>query len=451
MYRLFERGWNRTCEGPSRRELLQVGAVGSLGLSLADLFNARQAHAAQPSPLSPQRADRDLNCIFLFLWGGPPQHELWDPKPDAPADIRGPVKPIETNVPGIQVGELLPRMARIADRYVIVRSAHHDNDVHGNGAHYNQTGMPKGASTENPNMGAVIGRFKGPRGALPPFTTIGPVLTDAPVLPTGQEGGFLGNSYQPFRILDPTAPVEKQPALSPPPGLVVDRLLRRDQLLRRLDGLQGRAETDATRGMDTAYERAFSLTTSPEAKQAFDLARETAAVRDRYGRTPFGQGCLLARRLVEAGVRYVQVNWADHPINNWGFDNHSDNHGRLKDHQLPVLDQACSALIEDLAQRGLYERTLLIVTGEFGRTPKINSSGGRDHWPHVYSYLIGGAKIAGGRVIGASDAQGGYPASAPVTPEMRAATVFSMMGLDVGVTLRAENLIADARGIPELL
>jgi uncharacterized protein (DUF1501 family) len=154
---------------------------------------------------------------------------------------------------------------------------------------------------------------------------------------------------------------------------------------------------------------------------------------------------------VEAGTRYVQVNWSDMPIENWGFDNHSDNHNRLKDHQLPVLDRACSALIEDLAQRGLSERTLLIVTGEFGRTPKINTSAGRDHWPHVYSYLIGGAGIAGGRVIGASDAQGAYPASTPVTPEMRAATVFSMMGLDVSVKLRADNLIADSRPIPELL
>jgi hypothetical protein len=311
--------------------------------------------------------------------------------------------------------------------------------------------MPKQASFENPNMGAVVSRSLGPRGALPAFTTVGPVMTDNPVLPTGQEGGFLGSSYQPFRILDPQASIEKQPALSPPQGLSVERIERRDQVMRRLDRLQRLTETDAMRGMGTAYERAFSLTTSPQAKQAFDLAREPDRVRDRYGRTPFGQGCLLARRLVEAGTRYVQVNWSDMPIENWGFDNHSDNLARLKGHQLPVLDQACSALIEDLVQRGMSERTLLIVTGEFGRTPKINTSAGRDHWPHVYSYLIGGAGIEGGRVIGASDAQGAYPATMPITPEMRAATVFSMMGLDVSVKLRAENLITDSRHIPELL
>jgi len=445
MYRIFEAGVNRTCQGVSRRELLQVGGVGGLGVSLLDHF---AAPAAAGSLARTAQADA---CIMLFLWGGPPQHETWDPKPDAPSDIRGPVNPIETNVSGIRIGELLPRMANIADRYVIVRSAHHDNDVHGHGAHYNQTGMPKQASFENPNMGAVVSRFLGPRGALPPFTAVGPEMTDSPVLPTGQEGGFIGSSYQPFRILDPQAPLDKQPALSPPPGLTVERVERRDHVLRQIDRLQRMTETDATRGMSTAYERAFSLTTSPQAKQAFDLAREPDAVRDRYGRTPFGQGCLMARRLVEAGTRYVQVNWSDKPIENWGFDNHSDNHNRLKDHQLPVVDQACSALIEDLAQRGLSERTLLIVTGEFGRTPKINTSAGRDHWPHVYSYLIGGAGIEGGRIIGASDAQGAYPASTPVTPEMRAATVFSMMGLDVGVKLRAENLITDSRPIPDLL
>lgn len=441
MYRLFGTGTRRTCQTVSRRELLQVGSVGCMGFSLLDLFRARAANAAP---------DRDLNCIFLFLWGGPPQHELWDPKPDAPSDVAGPVKPIETNVPGIRIGELLPRMARVADRYVIVRSAHHDSDVHGNGAHYNQTGMPKQANLESPNMGAVVGRFKGPRGALPPFVTVGPYMLDAPVPNTGQEGGFLGNSHQPFRIADPLAPVEKQPNLSPPEGMTVDRLLRRDEIHRRLDLLQRRVETDATRGFGTAYERAFTLTTSPGAKSAFNLAREPDSVRDRYGRHRFGQSCLLARRLVEAGVRYVQVNWEEKPVENYGFDNHADNHARLKDHQLPPVDQACSALIEDLVQRGLYERTLLIVTGEFGRTPKINPSGGRDHWPFVYSYLIGGAGIPGGRVIGASDAQGAYPASTPVTPEMRAASVYQMMGLDTTVALRAQGLISDSRGIPEL-
>ncbi|HEU4753300.1 MAG TPA: DUF1501 domain-containing protein, partial [Armatimonadota bacterium] len=240
------------------------------------------------------------------------------------------------------------------------------------------------------------------------------------------------------------------PSLSPPPGLTVDRLTRRKAIQQQLDGLQRRAETDATQGFNTAYERAFALTTSPAAKKAFDLAREPEPLRERYGRHRFGQACLLARRLVEAGVRYVQVNWEEKPIENWGFDNHTENFPRLKDHQLPVLDQACSALIEDLVQRGLYDRTLLIITGEFGRTPKINPSGGRDHWPFVYSYVMGGAGIPGGRVLGASDAQGAYPASTPVTPEMRAASVYRILGLDE-VRLRAEALIADSREIPGLM
>ena len=440
MYRILEPGRGRTCQGVSRRELLQVGSLGGLGLSLADVLQPRPAAAAPP----------EINCIFLFLWGGPPQHELWDPKPEAPSDVAGLVKPIETNVPGIRIGELLPRMAKIADRYVIVRSAHHDTDVHGNGAHYNQTGMPKLPGQESPNMGSVVGKFKRARGALPPFITVGPYMLDAPVPNTGQDGGFLGNSHQPFRILDPLAPLEKQPSLSPATGITVDRLLRRDVIHQQLDRFQRHVETDATRGFGAAYERALTLTTSPQAKEAVDLEREPGAVRDRYGRDRFGQSCLLARRLVEAGVRYVQVNWEEKPIENYGFDNHADNYTRLKDHQLPFVDRACSALIEDLVQRGLYERTLLIVTGEFGRTPKINTSGGRDHWPYVYSYVIGGAGIPGGRVIGASDAEGGYPASAPVTPEMRAASVYSLMGLDTGATLRAANLISDSRGIPGL-
>jgi len=443
MFRINGRGSNQTCQGVSRRELLQVGTIGGLGLSLADLFTPALAQAAAPS-------SKEVNCIFLFLWGGPPQHELWDPKPDAPSDVAGPVKPIETSVSGIRIGEMLPQMAKAAHQYVIVRSAHHDSDVHGNGAHYNQTGMPKNANFENPSMGAVVDRFHGPRGAMPAFVTVGPYMKDMPVPNTGQDGGFLGNSHQPFRILDPLAPLDKQPSLSPAPGITVDRLLRRDQLLTGVDRFQRRVETDAMRGYDTAHARAVSLTTSPSAKAAFDLAKESAKVRERYGPSAFGQGCLLARRLIEGGVRYVQVNWADHPIDNYGFDNHGDNLNRLKV-QLPILDQACSALIGDLVERGLWNNTLLIVTGEFGRTHKINPSAGRDHWPYVYSYLIGGGGIPGGRVIGASDAEGAYPASTPVTPEMRAASVFSLMGLDVNVKLRAENLVADSRGIPGLL
>jgi hypothetical protein len=466
MYRILQPGWNRTCQGITRRELLQVGSISALGLSLPTALRAAEIRDTRygirdeeyPSRIAhhesriPHPASRspELSCIFLFLWGGPPQHELWDPKPDAPSDIAGPVKPIRTSADGIRIGELLPKMAQQAHHYVLVRSAHHDSDVHGNGAHANQTGLPKQPNLENPNMGSVVDRFSQSRGPLPQFVTVGPVLTDAPVLPTGQEGGFLGNAHQPFRITDPLAPVEKQPSLSPPSGITVDRLLRRDALYRGIDRFQRAVETDSTRGYDTAYERALALTTSPSAKEAFDLQREPAPLRERYGKTTFGQGCLLARRLVEAGVRYVQVNWAGHPINDDGFDNHSDNLNRLKDHQLPKLDQALSALIEDLAQRGLYQRTLVIATGEFGRTPKINGSGGRDHWPWVYSFLIGGAGVPGGRAIGASDAQGAYPASTPITPEMRAASVFSLMGLDL-TALRGENILGNSEGIPGLM
>jgi hypothetical protein len=442
MFSIYGPGIRRTCQGIRRRELLQVGSLGCLGLSLADLLS---------TPVLARNPGRtEVNCIFLFLWGGPPQHELWDPKPEAPSNVAGPVKPIETAVSGIRIGSMLPQVARVMRHVVLVRSASHDSDVHGNGAHFNQTGMPKNPAFENPSMGAVVDRFLGPRGAMPAFTTVGPYMVDAPVPNTGQDGGFLGNAHQPFRIQDPLAPIERQPSLSPAPGISVSRLDRREELRGALDRLRGKVETDTTLGYDTAHARAFSLTTSPQARAGFDLEQEPRPMRERYGMDGFGQGCLLARRLIERGCRYVQVNWADHPINNYGFDNHSDNLGRLKV-QLPILDRALSALVEDLVQRGMWANTLLVATGEFGRTPQINASAGRDHWPHVYSYLIGGAGISGGRVIGASDAEGAYPATEPISPTMRAASIFSLMGLDTAVQLRTANVLSDARGIPGLV
>jgi hypothetical protein len=435
-----------TCDGVSRRAFLQIGAAGFLGLTLPGLF------AAQKSLAAGQR-DNERAVILVFLWGGPPHQDTFDMKPDAPQEIRGQFTPIKTNVPGIAICEHLPLLAKIADRYTLIRSATHDQTVHAQASHYTLTGNKIAPGREAPNIAAVVNKFLPPRSALPASFHIGPRMYDTPGNgPIGQDGGFLGNASAPFRIVDALAPVEKLAALTPPNGLTGDRLNLRHELFRVVDGFQRRIESGDTHIYDAAYEKAFTLVTSPEAKRAFDLTQEPAALRERYGMTQFGQGLLLARRLVEAGTRLVQVNWRAHPINDdvdkMGFDNHGDNFNRCK-RQLPELDKSLSALIEDIYRRGLDKKTLVLVTGEFGRTP-VNGAAGRDHWPFVYSFLITGGGIAGGRVIGASDARAAYPVSAPVTPEDTYMELCRFLGMDVSQKLREARIVRDAPGIPGL-
>jgi len=437
----------RTCAGTSRREFLQIGAAGFLGLSLPGFFRAQALGAAEPG--------NDFSTILLFLWGGPPQSDTFDLKPEASNIYRGPFRSVPTQVPGIHICEHLPQLARTQKLYTIVRSAHHRDTEHPRAAHYMMTGNQVIRGREWPNMGATIDRFAGgdrvaagppnPLGAV----VLGPRLRDAPITPTGQDGGFLGNGYSPFRIVDPTQPLERIAALSPPTSLRLGRLARRERLFRTLTEFQRHVESDSTLVLDRAYQRAFTLVTSPRAKAALDLRQEPERVRERYGQHSFGQGALMARRLVEAGVRFVQVNWREHPINDFGFDNHSDNFNRLKDAQLPQIDQTVSALLWDLETRGLLERTMVLMTGEFGRTPRINGSAGRDHWPFCFSYLIAGAGIPGGRVIGRSDEFAAYPVDDPVSPENTVASVYRIMGLDLE-KLRAAGIIQETEGIPRL-
>ena len=273
---------------------------------------------------------------------------------------------------------------------------------------------------------------------------------DQPITPTGQDGGFLGNMYSPFRVADATQPLEKIASMTPPAGVTPQRAARRGRLYRTVQQFQRDVESDETVVLDSAYERAFALATSPRAKAAFDLSREPEAACDAYGRYPFGQGALMARRLVEAGVRFVQVNWREHPIRDYGFDNHGDNFNKLQKHQLPQIDQTVTTLLGDLESRGILEKTLVFVTGEFGRTPKINGSAGRDHWPFCFSYLLAGAGIPGGRVIGASDRLAAYPVLDPVSPQQTAVSVFRRLGLDLD-RLQAERVIEQTDGIPHLL
>lgn len=436
----------QTCDGPSRREFLQIGSAGFLGLTLPGLF-AAQKGMAQGS------VDDEMSIILVFLWGGPPHQDTFDMKPDSPETIRGMFKPIPTNVPGTHICEHLPMLARMADKYTIIRSATHDQSVHAQAAHYTLTGNKVAPGREAPNIGSVINKFMGQRNALPAALHIGPRMYDtAGNGPLGQDGGFLGNASSPFRVLDALQPVDKLAALTPPTGLTGDRLNLRQELYKKVDAFQHKIESGDTRIHDASYEKAFTLVTSPEAKKAFDLTKETVATRERYGMTQFGQGCLMARRLVESGVRFVQVNWRAHPINDdvdkMGFDNHGDNFNRCK-RQLPEMDRSVSALIEDIYQRGMNKKTLVLVTGEFGRTP-VNGSAGRDHWPFVYSYLITGAGIPGGRVIGSSDAQARYPAELPITPEDTYMSVAKILNMDVSARLREARIVRDSPGIPGL-
>ncbi len=435
-----------TCDGPSRREFLQIGSAGFLGMGLAGLLSSQGA-------MADKYIDNEMSIILVFLWGGAPHQDTFDMKPNAPAEVRGQFSPIKTNVPGIQICEHLPMLATMADKYTIIRSATHDQTIHAQGAHYTLTGNKLGPGREGPNMGAVISKFLPQRNALPSAIQIGPRMYDtAGNGPIGQDGGFLGNASSPFRVLNALEPVDKLASLSAPAGLTADRLNLRKALYHKVDTFQKYIESGDTRIHDAAYEKAFSLVTSPEAKKAFNLEKETKATRERYGMTQFGQGCLMARRLIEAKVRFVQVNWRAHPINDdvdkMGFDNHGDNFTRCK-RQLPELDRSVSALIDDVYQRGLNKKTLILVTGEFGRTT-VNGSAGRDHWPFVYSYLITGAGIPGGRVIGSSDEAAKYPSTLPVSPEDTYMSVAKILNMDVSGQLREARILRDSPGIPDL-
>jgi len=444
----IETGVQRTCAGVSRRKLLQAGSISAAGLTLSDLFRPGAANAGV----------RPKSCIFVFLWGGPPQHETFDPKPGAPSDIRGPWGAIPTRTAGLQFNEHLTELAQQSHLFTVIRNMSHSVDAHPDAGAYALTGRIATPSLAYPNLGATVARFAGPRGPLPPFVRSSPDLFDLLAPPKGQDGGFLGNAHAPFAVNDPTLPLEKLASFSPPREVTLGRVQRRHSLLQQLDDACRGIESQATTTADGAYERAFALVTSPTAKEAFDLSREPEAMRDRYGRnkfgtTSFGQSCLMARRLVEAGVRFVQVNWSyDSHYPGWDF--HGGGKERivvLKDDHLPQLSRTLSALISDLNDRGLLDDTLVVAVGEFGRTPRINGGAGRDHWPQVYSALVAGGGVPGGRVMGASDPQGGAPDGNGVSPEMLAASIYRILGLDVTVTLREAGIVRDSSGVPGLM
>jgi uncharacterized protein (DUF1501 family) len=417
------------CDGLTRRDFLHAGALSALGLTLP-AWLAQKARGAT--------ADGDVNCILLFLVGGPSHIDTWDPKPTAPAEVRGPFKPIATRVPGMQITEIFPRMAALADRFSLVRSVYHTaTAVHDTGHQMMQTGRLFSGGIEHPHAGCVLTYLKGARGEMP-----GHVLLPRPIgrtggnLPHGQTAGYLGKPYDPFVLnADPSVPDFKVPDLLPPDYISAVRADRRQRMRAAVEGALGAFENQPqARQLDDNFHLAYRLMSSARAREAFDLHREPAAARDRYGRTRFGQSCLLARRLVERGVRFVTVNMFETVFDEITWDIHGSRPftdiAEMARLVAPNFDRAYSALIEDLCQRGLYSNTVVVAVGEFGRTPKINPAGGRDHHPGVWTIILGGGPIRGGRVVGESDELGYAPRTRPVTPGEVAATLYRALGLD---------------------
>jgi hypothetical protein len=425
----------RLCDGLTRREALRAGGLSALGLSLPELLRGRVA--ASPS----RKAAK--SCIVVFLMGGPPQHSTWDPKPDAPPEVRGEFGPIDTNVPGLRIGSLLPRLARNADKLCLLRAVSTGDNAHSSSGYYMLTGVPHspknvenanpGAPNDWPSIGALVRRLRPDRGGLPSAVRLPMHIfnTDGSVWP-GQDAGFLGRGNDPWLFrCDPAAVNFGVPEFVLSADVPVDRLGERRDLLQRLD--RAIAERGPTREVGPVWKRAYELLSSPQARAAFDLARESAALRERYGTHHFGQSCLLARRLVESGVGLVQVNWfrgPEEPPDNPCWDSHTDETPRLKTVLGPTTDQAVSALLEDLTQRGLLDETLVVCLAEFGRTPKFNGRGGRDHWGHVFSVAMAGGGVKGGQVYGSSDKSGAFPKDGLVTPQDITATILHCLGYE---------------------
>lgn len=419
-----------------RRRLLEVGALGGFGLTLAGLAEARAAGAAA----------KIRSCILIFYYGGPSQFETWDPKPDAPSEVRGEFRPIETAAAGVRISEPLPLTARVMDRVALVRSMHHPMRNHNSAAVEALCGRtPLGGDLELladtsqsfPCYGSVLTWLQRDRVVDLPHVALPHVMYNVVQLP-GQTAGFLGSAFGPYQVeSDPNTPAFNPGQLALPAGLTPARLEARESLLRIVDRQLERSERLVRSGLvSISYEQAFALLRSDRVRRAFDISREPETVRDRYGRNKHGQSVLLARRLVEAGVRFVTVFDGVHNGQDANWDSHEKLFARHRDHLLPPADRAFAALVEDLGQRGLLEETLVVAMGEFGRTPKINASGGRDHWPDCYSVALAGGGVKGGFVYGASDADGAYPAADPVSPGDLAATLFWRFGVDWKTEMR---------------
>jgi hypothetical protein len=426
------------CHGVSRRSFLQIGATALTGMWLPDLLQLEARGAVDND-----RA-QIKNCITIFLVGSPGHLDTWDMKPNAPAEVRGQFRPIATNVPGVQICEHFPLMARRMDKVALIRSLYHRTGAtHENGQRWMMTGHDFNPDSVKPHSGSVISRVFGQKTELPANVILpGPIGNTGAGNFHGQTAGYLGSAHDPFFLnADPALPNFRVVDLEVPAGLSAERLDARTQLLQELDDLQRRTETQSTIAHDSSYERAFRLLTSRRAREAFDLARETPRLRDRYGRNTFGQSCLMARRLIEGGVRYVTVNHFDTVFGQSCWDMHADGGGLnntyldYERHLCPQFDLAFTALLDDLDQRGLLRETVIAVLSEFGRTPRLNNRGGRDHYPGAWTNFLCGGNIRGGQVIGSTDSIGSRPHDNPIEPPQILASIYHGMGINLDTTM----------------
>ena len=440
-----------------RRELLRAGALSGLGLGLnLPTWLAGQAHADEPLNDLPSAATfgRAKRCIFLFMWGGPAHQDTWDLKPLAPAEIRGEFKPIDTNVPGIQISEHFPLLAQRTDKLCLVRSVTHGDVNHTTATSYLLTGHGPPPDGDlfggQPALGTVISKLNYGSGPLPRYIQMRPKLeNDVPRFiesSQGQYAAWLGRNFDPMTIDEnPNDPNYRVGDFDLQPEITLRRLQERSQLRLQLSERAALGASTKGQVLDEHYRRAFSLLDTAVGKGAFDLGEEPAEIRDQYGRNPHGQSVLQARRLIERGVPFVTVFWPSDGIKNVSilWDTHSRNFVDLKERLMPPADLALSALLDDLGQRGMLEDTLIIWGGEFGRTPRVGQrnsdagagSDGRDHWPNCFSVVLAGAGVNRGSVYGASDTQAGYPAVNPVSPADLAATVYHLLGIPEGFAL----------------
>ena len=418
----------------TRRQVLQVGALGTLGLTLPSALRAEAKSGLKV---------RAKSVIFLHQFGGVPQQDTFDMKPDGPSELRGEFKPIPSSLPGLNVCELLPKVSRIMHHMTVVRSVNHKTSAHNSAAYYSLTGQrPRvdivsatASSSDYPGYGSIVSKL-GPTSYRVPTTVSLPwMIADGVFRTPGQFAGYLGSEHDPLFITkDPNASDFSVEELTLPIEVPLDRVTSRKALSSGLAAYSRLQDSLATvRGLDAYQKKALSLLTSSETQRAFDIQAEDPRLRERYGRSPYGQSVLMARRLIEAGVRFVTVFYSPGIV---GWDTHSDNFKLLRSSLLPTTEQTLPTLIEDLEARGLLDDTLVVWTGEFGRTPKINKDAGRDHWPQCYTLLMAGGGMKRGFVYGASDRSAAYPTTDPCTPDDIAATMFYCMGIDPATELR---------------
>lgn len=440
MFELRQSATDACCDGVNRRAMLRIGGLASLGFTLPKLLAANSNTQG-----SFGRAKR---VLMLFMWGGPSHIDLFDMKPEAPSEIRGPFVPVSTKVPGVQISELMPQLGRHTDKIGFIRSVTHSDNAHSTSAHWMLTGHKHQLAQENfgarrsdfPHLGSVLNHLRPNRDGLPTFVALPELIgTTAGYVTPGQNGGFLGRNNDPFRIdQHPVTQDFRVANLSPTTGLDARRLKSRAGLQQQFDEFR-RGLINAAEAAELAEvnQRAVNLVTNSRVHDAFNLVAEGARERERYGMKPFGQSVLLARRLLEAGVPLVTVYWhRDQPGVDTTWDTHSDNFNQLKNRLVPQVDQPISHLLDDLQQRGMLDDTLIVWNSEFGRTPKVNPRSGRDHWGRCNTIWMAGAGVPGGHVYGKSDKIASEPVSDPVAPNQVAATIYHLLGLDPHTEIR---------------